>query len=265
MAIVELTRSVRMPISVCADDSSPRNGLLGSWADGLGAISEFEVTCRGEPAASGYLVDITLVDRAIRDIVGPRIRERLRAEVSTGRATNLPRFLRECAVDLRAALTAPLVRFSYRPSPFRSITLDLLDSPMNAIQLTETFEFAAAHRLHLSDRSDAENSALFGKCGNAKGHGHNYRIEVAVSHANCDDSRSGFPVLEAIVQREIMARFDHKNLNLDCSEFATRNPSVENIAFICHQLLESAFAATELTLKFVRVWETEKTSCRYPA
>ena len=50
----------------------------------------------------------------------------------------------------------------------------------DAFVLSETFEFAASHRLHLPDATDAENRAMFGKCNNPNGHGHNYRIEVSV-------------------------------------------------------------------------------------
>ena len=46
--------------------------------------------------------------------------------------------------------------------------------------LSETFEFAAAHRLHCPDLTEAENRRIFGKCNNPNGHGHNYRVEVAV-------------------------------------------------------------------------------------
>ncbi len=283
MPPVELSRIVRIAMSPLDEGETQGNGLVGLWAKGLGAIGEFEVTYRGEPASSGYLVDITAIDRAVRACLAPRIRERFRAEVSTGRPTDLSRFLRECAAALAPQIQATLVRLSYRPSPFRTITVEVgspaspshaqhdsmtattHDTLLSETLLTETFEFAASHRLHVAAKSEAENAALFGKCANLHGHGHNYRIEVAVRQPRTADSASGFPLLEATVAREIMGRFDHKHLNLDCAEFATQNPSVENIARVCHDLLAAAFASTALTLDFVRVWETEKTSCRYPA
>ena len=46
--------------------------------------------------------------------------------------------------------------------------------------LTKTFGFSAAHRLHSSLLSDEENHAVFGKCNNPNGHGHNYELEVTV-------------------------------------------------------------------------------------
>ena len=133
------------------------------------------------------------------------------------------------------------------------------------ILLLSTFEFAASHRLQLPGKTDEQNAVLFGKCANVHGHGHNYRIEVAVTQTDTSDASPAFPRIDAVVKREIMGRFDHKNLNVDCPEFAALNPSVEHIAMICHQVLAPAFAGSDLCLSYVRVWETEKTSCRYPA
>jgi 6-pyruvoyltetrahydropterin/6-carboxytetrahydropterin synthase len=43
--------------------------------------------------------------------------------------------------------------------------------------------------------------------------------------------------LGTIIKEEIEARFDHKNLNLDCPEFATIIPSTENFAWVIHAIL----------------------------
>ena len=40
--------------------------------------------------------------------------------------------------------------------------------------------FCASHRLHNPAWSDEKNAAVFGKCNNRNGHGHNYDIEVTV-------------------------------------------------------------------------------------
>jgi hypothetical protein len=93
------------------------------------------------------------------------------------------------------------------------------------------------------------------------------RVEVAVEvpiGAN-DTPRFGFHALGEAIEDEVMRRFDHRNLNLDFPEFATLNPSVEHIAFVCHDLLAPRIARDGAKLRFVRVWETDKTSCRYPA
>src|SRR3990172_6552708 len=100
------------------------------------------------------------------------------------------------------------------------------------IHLTQAFEFAAAHRLSCEGLSDAENQRLFGKCSNPHGHGHNYLLEVTV--AGPADDRTGTLVdlarLDRTVRERIIDPFDHKNLNLECPDFARLNPTVENIA-----------------------------------
>jgi len=275
--VLRLSRVVRLALG-----PSPANPLAGGGnglfsvvaAEGLAPAVEVEVECIGTPEATGYLVDITVIDRGVRDLIAPILRTALQAELG-GAPSDLRSVLQACAAALAPALPAALSALTYRPSPFRSAMLELGAPPTHfpegslpmpdAFVLTETFEFAASHRLHLPGVSADENRALFGKCNNPNGHGHNYRIEVAVEMAAEGKRRLDFGAIEGIVQREVMARFDHKHLNLDCPEFAALNPSVENIAMVCHGLLAPRFAEAGGALRFVRVWETEKTSCRYPA
>ncbi len=296
MQAVALTRIVRLCVSPLNSANPPTpatsdatsasaNGLLGVPAPlGVAAVAEITVTCFGTPAASGYLVDIAIIDRVIRAEATPRLGAALRAECATGVPTSMPALLADLARVVAPLLPAKLTRLSWSPlcsgahAPFRSIALDL-DAPAlvasehrsmpQQILLSETFEFAASHRLHLPECSDAENRALFGKCNNPNGHGHNYRIEVAVAMNEATDARNpqrhDFTTLQRAVHEEILTRFDHRHLNLDCPEFALRNPSVENIAAVCYELLAHRFASTDSQLQFVRVWETDKTSCRYPA
>jgi len=263
-----LTRTLRLAASPISPELSSVNGLVGGGhPSGLAAIGELEIEVVGTPGPSGYLIDITELDRAMRDAAGPRFRDAMRSEAISGRPTDLIGLVCELATALAAILPLRVRRLSYRASPFRGCSIawsgteDHPDMPIAV--LTETFEFAASHRLHLPECSDEENRRLFGKCNNPNGHGHNYRIEVAASPS--EGGRFGYPELEAAVSTEIMARFDHKHLNLDCPEFRATNPSVENIARVCHDLLVPAIAAHGARLRYVRVWETEKTSCIYPA
>jgi 6-pyruvoyl-tetrahydropterin synthase len=319
-----LTRVVRLPLTA-APYQIGTNGLVGSSAAGFAGIGEFHVACRGDIPESGYLVDISVIDRAIRAILPGHIAVALREEARTGRTFDPVASLRAAADELAERLPAALASLAFRPSPFLEVRLEFGEgqpnsgqtksgqsspgasalpsaekptmtspAPANAadsasptsttasstivggqearpatprVILRETFEFAASHRLHLSHRSDGENRALFGKCNNPNGHGHNYRIAVSVEvpAEKSADARPGFAELERIVESEIMARFDHKHLNLDCPEFAMTNPSVENIARISFEVLAEPFAAAGGRLRDVEVWETEKTSCRYPA
>jgi 6-pyruvoyltetrahydropterin/6-carboxytetrahydropterin synthase len=131
------------------------------------------------------------------------------------------------------------------------------------VQLTRSFEFSAAHRLYCANLSDEENHRLFGKCSNPHGHGHNYVVEVTVG--GTPDAVSGtivdMPAFDRTVQETVIVPFDHKNLNVECPEFSDLNPSVENIARVIFQRLESALDRG--TLLNIRVWETPKTYADY--
>jgi len=123
--------------------------------------------------------------------------------------------------------------------------------------------FNAAHRLFRKDWSDEKNSAVFGKCNNPNFHGHNYVIEVWIVGAI--DTETGYvidlKIVKDLIKNEITDRFDHKNLNLDCKEFLNLNPTAENIAVVCWNLLR-----TELDAKYelsIKLWETENNLVEY--
>jgi 6-pyruvoyltetrahydropterin/6-carboxytetrahydropterin synthase len=133
------------------------------------------------------------------------------------------------------------------------------------VQLTERFEFSAAHRLHAAELSEKENHEIFGRCNNANGHGHNYELEVTVFGEPDSHGRViSISELQKIVNSRVVDVFDHKHLNLDCPEFSKLNPTVENIAKIIYEKLATSFSS-RAKLRRVRVWETPKTCCEYPA
>jgi len=125
--------------------------------------------------------------------------------------------------------------------------------------------FNAAHRLHQPGLSDAENQQLFGPCNNPYFHGHNYELEVKV--VGEIDAQTGFLIdlglLRDIIKEEIEDRFDHKNLNLECPEFQSLNPTAENIAVVIWGLLRKRLESRyEL---YVRLYETPRNFVEYPA
>ena len=83
------------------------------------------------------------------------------------------------------------------------------------MRVTRRYRFAASHRLHTEALSEAENRALYGKCNNPYGHGHNYELEVSVRGPV--EARTGRVVdpraLDELVRREVLEPFDHSNLN----------------------------------------------------
>ena len=82
--------------------------------------------------------------------------------------------------------------------------------------LTRRYMFSASHRLHSDGMSDAENAAVYGKCNNPFGHGHNYALEVTVS-GSVDPSTGmvcNLVDLDGFVQSQLLDHFDHSNLNM---------------------------------------------------
>ncbi|MDA0802741.1 MAG: 6-carboxytetrahydropterin synthase [Planctomycetota bacterium] len=128
----------------------------------------------------------------------------------------------------------------------------------SCVTLLRDYDFAASHRLALLDRTDDENLAIFGKCSSPNGHGHNYRLRVAVELG--DDPAARSVDLDRIVETHVLKHFDHKHLNLDTPFFMDRLPSVENIALTIHALLAEAMSGSPLKFVGVRVWETDRTS-----
>lgn len=128
---------------------------------------------------------------------------------------------------------------------------------MPKISVTRRVHFNSAHRLHSSTLSDEENREQFGPCNNPNYHGHNYELEVSVTGS--PDRTTGYVAdlseIKAIVRREVLDRFDHKNLNLDVPEFAELNPTVENIALVIWQILDGKLPAP---LSKIVLWETPR-------
>lgn len=125
--------------------------------------------------------------------------------------------------------------------------------------------FNAAHRLFNANWSNEKNEAVFGKCSNANFHGHNYDLIVKVS--GFVNAETGFVIdtklLSDIITKEVIEKFDHKNLNLDVEEFKNLNPSVENIAMVIYNLIKPKLDK-ELDLQ-IRLYETERNFVDYPA
>ncbi len=101
--------------------------------------------------------------------------------------------------------------------------------------------FNAAHRLYRKDWTMAQNDAVFGKCNNPNYHGHNYELIVSVTGEI--DQETGFvidvKILSDLIKEHIENAFDHKNLNLDVTDFENLNPTAENIASVIWKKLRN--------------------------
>lgn len=273
--MVLLTRTVRFSVNTPGTTAEADQGGDNTFAAypsmrGAGRHYEMDIRCRGTiDPATGYFLNIKEIDRAVRGTVIPRIS----AGVNDAGAEPTA-MLREVLPALNRELSGAVASVRWWLSPYYSIEMspDPTDLPARRAPalLRQQFEFAAAHRLHIDSMSAEENFALFGKCNNPRGHGHNYRVEPCVE---VEAPTRGVPVfslasLERLTAEFIIDRYDHKHLNEDTVEFGAGpgglNPSVENIAKVCFDLLVPPIARAGARLRSITVWETDKTSCTYP-
>ncbi|MFZ1941338.1 MAG: 6-carboxytetrahydropterin synthase [Terracidiphilus sp.] len=132
--------------------------------------------------------------------------------------------------------------------------------------LTRRATFSASH-YYWNDAWPAEkNLQVFGRCANKNGHGHNYTLEVTV--AGEPDPVTGFVVdlkwLKGVMEREVLAAYDHRHLNLETPEFKREIPTTENIAIAAWRRLEPAIkAAGGAKLSRIRVYETPEIFAEY--
>lgn len=135
---------------------------------------------------------------------------------------------------------------------------------MGKVAVYRKAHFNAAHRLFNPKWDDAKNDAIFGLCNNKNWHGHNYELIVKVIGEI--DPETGYvmdlKVLKDIIKLEVEDRFDHKNLNMDCAEFANLIPTAENICVVIYDLIRAKLDA-KLELK-VKLYETDRNFVSYP-
>jgi len=128
--------------------------------------------------------------------------------------------------------------------------------------LTRRYLFSASHRLNCDEMSAAENQAVYGKCNNPHGHGHNYSVEVTV--AGRVDPRTGMVCnlvdLDSFVREKILERFGHENLNT-LPEFQGIVPTTENLCIEVFNILEEGFHHAQVDK--VRIEETMLNSFEY--
>jgi 6-pyruvoyltetrahydropterin/6-carboxytetrahydropterin synthase len=131
------------------------------------------------------------------------------------------------------------------------------------VTVSRRAHFNAAHRLYRKDWSDEKNDSVFGKCNNANFHGHNYELVASVTGDVDPDTGYVMDIkdLANIILEEVEIPFDHKNLNLDVADFASLNPTAENIAIVIYNKIKKRISVTfelEITL-----FETPRNSVTY--
>ena len=130
------------------------------------------------------------------------------------------------------------------------------------IELGRRYRFAASHRLHSAQMSEAENARIYGKCNNPCGHGHNYTVEITIS--GDVDPETGMIAnladLDNFVQREVIDPFDYRSLNDEVEVFRAEVPTTENL---CIEIYRRVRAFPHAKLERVRVEETSNNSFEY--
>jgi len=262
--MIRLSREIRFALVPPnkIGSASPSNSWAG-WPSTNLVVPQLVARCliEGEvDARTGYLCNIKVVDDLLRSIVTRRL---IPKYDGTQTAEEM---LRTLFRELKAGWEhhSNVISLTLALSPYLSYRI-VCEEDMNqmAMELTQQFEFSAAHRLHCNELSDEENQKLFGKCNNPTGHGHNYVFEVTVSN-EVDSDRGqviGIDDFEAIVKHAIVDRLDHKHLNEDVEHFKTVNPSVENIAIAIYRWLDGEFGKAKL--ERIKVFETPKTWAEY--
>jgi 6-pyruvoyltetrahydropterin/6-carboxytetrahydropterin synthase len=132
------------------------------------------------------------------------------------------------------------------------------------LTITRRATFAAAHRLYRPAWDDARNEAVFGRCANPGGHGHNYVIEVTIGGEL--DPETGMIAdlkwVKEVMDRCVIDHVDHRHLNLDVEFLRDVIPTAENLARAFWGRLVGPISERARLVR-VRVQETENNSATY--
>jgi 6-pyruvoyltetrahydropterin/6-carboxytetrahydropterin synthase len=127
-----------------------------------------------------------------------------------------------------------------------------------ATSLTRVVGFHAVHRFFRPDWTEARNREAFGPLSDPPGHAHDYRCAVTV-RGPIQDSLGmvlDLPLLDRLLQDEVVGPFEGKHLNLDVPAFAYGRmlPTCEAIAAYVYPRL-SARLPEGVELERVRIME----------
>lgn len=125
--------------------------------------------------------------------------------------------------------------------------------------------FSAAHQLYNPNWSEEQNDAVFGKCANKNFHGHNFTLIVTVKGEI--DPNTGFVMnlvdLKKIIQKDVIAKVDHANLNHDVDFMRGKFASTEVLAEEFWKILAPSIAKHGCELHRIRLEETINNAVEY--
>lgn len=106
---------------------------------------------------------------------------------------------------------------------------------------------------------------MFGKCANPNWHGHNYQLFVTVKGEQ--DKKTSFVAnltdVSSIVKEKVIAKLDHKNINLDVDFMKGKPATTETLAFEIWKQIESSIRKLGCELHCVKIQETENNYVEY--
>lgn len=126
-------------------------------------------------------------------------------------------------------------------------------------RLTRRYRFPASHRLNAGGLDPGANRAIYGKCNNPFGHGHDYRIEVSVrGEPDPETGRVVDPAgLDRLVEAEVIRRFGSSDLN-SLPDFEDAVPTTENLAIAIERRLAEKWPEGWPRLDGIRIQETRR-------
>jgi 6-pyruvoyltetrahydropterin/6-carboxytetrahydropterin synthase len=131
------------------------------------------------------------------------------------------------------------------------------------VYLTRRTTFSAAHRLWSNHLTEEENIALYDKCANPNGHGHNYILEVTVR--GNPEPRTGMVLnltdLKQVINEHVIGWVDHKHLNYDVPWLEGSIPTTEMLVIKFWERLEGALP--QGLLYEVKLYETDNNIASY--
>src|SRR2546430_2700612 len=131
------------------------------------------------------------------------------------------------------------------------------------VYLTRRASFSASHRLWSKKLTEAENYAIYEKCANPNGHGHNYVLEVTVQ--GIPNPRTGMVLnlteLKHAMNEQVVKWVDHKHLNYDVPWLEGRIPTTEVLTITFWERLERVLPRP--LLYEVKLYETENNIASY--
>ena len=119
-------------------------------------------------------------------------------------------------------------------------------------------------RSHSPELSEQANDAVYGKCNNPHGHGHDYVLDVTVSGRlnRITGQVVSLASLDGLVDECVLRDMDHRNLNEEVPEFAKLVPTSENLALVIERRLkgkwEDRFTDSGPRLDNVSLLETRR-------